>query len=78
MNEDNNTMTTNILDHLILAAVELMNAHVRDGELQLGYAAQTSNLQQRAEMCLKAAAAFERANGTNMILQRLFTQRRSN
>lgn len=65
------------LDSIIATTVELMNAHVRDGELQLGYASQTSNYQQRAEMCQKAAAAFERANATNMILQHLFSQRRS-
>jgi len=80
MNADNNTTTTKIdtIDSLIAITHALMRSHVRDGELQLGYAAQTSSDPKRAEMCYKAAAAFERANGTNMILQRLLAQRRSN
>jgi len=64
------------IDKLIESTVETMKTHVRDGELQLGYAAQTSNYEQRAKLCRSAAASFERANASNLVVLHLFNQHR--
>jgi hypothetical protein len=69
-------MTVDI-DNLIHQTAEHMQDHIKEAETLLAYADQSSNLTQRAEFCRKAAASFDRASATSIILNNLFDKRRN-